>query len=659
MNDQDVLIKILTAFEGGGIEAAKKAAGELKKEVDANSDAGKALSGALDLLNGKGQNAGDVFKGLTGILKGGQSAASGFSSVVKGLGSALGIAAGPLALLTTGIGLAVSAWQSYKSAQEEAAKAAQEAAERAKEAAEEAAKALEKRLADAADAARDKVKDLADGFTDAAKEAHELDDAMSALGDAQLALDLAKLDEALESAETPGQRAALRRKKAELKRDNEEAKRQRKRQGYQDELEALEQGEASVASTTDEAKEKFEETQRELQDAQQAAQEAEKAEARARQAAEEANAVFAKLMNNPGLAGQRDPNHYGIAYPTIDEAAARKRETEAALANLQGDAGWKRGVAQLLEEPAATAKATYDAAAQAQADLLQENLPKKDLLRTKISTLDLQTQTGDLALDASIREIMAKQSEEEKKARQQAEEEAAKNRRQPTSRDYYGAAWNAIGRGQRDKQGQLYDIDGGATQKAAREAMAEVARAMAEGKAADDEAAKAGLKQRLDDMGAVYDEGRLFGGLQKAVDLRRHPSKGKGGGDDDGSRILAIPDDTGSTLGGLSRSIAANIQDGRMVEGSPFARLDGGQTRGEALSYVKDSVDAAAQAVGQANGGPDASEIADAARGIVAGIQSMGANVQSFAKLFTDVNAAITLQAQKIATLEEQVKNGR
>ena len=85
----------------------RAAAGELKKEVDANSDAGKALSGALDLLNGKGQNAGDVFKGLTGILKGGQSAASGFSSVVKGLGSALGIAAGPLALLTTGIGLAV------------------------------------------------------------------------------------------------------------------------------------------------------------------------------------------------------------------------------------------------------------------------------------------------------------------------------------------------------------------------------------------------------------------------------------------------------------------------------------------------------------------------------------------------------------------------
>ena len=620
MNDSDVLIKILTSYESGGLEAAKKAAEELKKEVADNSSASETLGSMMKVLEGNGRDAGKVLGGLAETMNKGSISAGSLSKAVQGLGGIFGTSLGGIGAI---VGTAVAAFTALKQAHDEEIERLRkldEEEKKAQQAADDAVKAILDLDKIRLDSARGEVQRLREQMDALDKAASEVRNRLDSIEDAQLGVELAQIDARVASGEIDSEEAEW--LKANRRAESAKRKDQRELSDLEEEESRLGQAAQTTADAAAEAADALEAARAELA------------------AAEQTVAKRRKYLNSPWVG----PLAYNDGKRALDAALQARQDAAEKVAN------------------ASTAEAAASAAAEEAQSRLNARRPGIEARRAVLSlnqqARDFGTAAADSRRDAHIRQELAREQANQEAAAEAARKKEAENRRQPTLRDYYGAAWNAIGRGQRDATGQLYDIDGGATQKAAREAMAEVARSMAEGKAADDEAAKAGLKQRLDEMGAVYDERRLFGGLQKAVDLRRHPSKGKGGADDDGSRILVVPENAGPTMGGLSRSIGANIQDGRMVEGSPFAQLDGGKTRNEAWATIKDSVNSAAQAVA-ADGNIDAGEIAAAARGIVEGIQAMGANVQSFAQLFTDINAAITLQAQKISTLEQQVKNGR
>ena len=192
--NSEILIKILTAYDSGGITAAQKAVQDLKSSVDTTSQSGGTLSGVLEAMSGKGQSAGQIFAGLSTTFKTGGANARSMTAVVKGLGGALGIAAGPAAALGAAVGLIVSAVQAYKEHREAAAQAAEKAAEREKAAAEKAKKAIEDLDKARVDAARRAVADLKeelDGATNAAKGTRS---ALDALEDSQLAVEIAGID---------------------------------------------------------------------------------------------------------------------------------------------------------------------------------------------------------------------------------------------------------------------------------------------------------------------------------------------------------------------------------------------------------------------------------------------------------------------------------
>lgn len=490
MNDTDVLIKIVTAYEAGGIEAAKKAANELKTAVDANSSAGKTLSGALDLLNGKGQNAGQVFNGLRGILQGGQGAATGFANVVKGLGGALGMAAGPLAILTTGIGLAVSAWQSYKQKQEEAAKAAAEAAEKEKAAAEEAAKALEERLAGAADRAREKIKAISQEFLDAAKASKEMDDALASLGDAQLGLELAEIDKKIATA-SPEEKATLEQQKVELKEANENKKAQVKQKQLQAQIDALDAADKA--------------------------------------AEEEAGKAHAAWLNNDdfqALVAAREEKEKAETF--LAGAKSRLPSGEEWSDEVEEGDAWVYAASKNAEKlenkfgaAEAEAAANDEAAKKAYEKTLADNAQQKQILQAQIDAITISRQAGAVQASTSIAKIQQDYEASKPKSVETEEPPPAP----PSVRDLWNDASGQIQRGQVYK-GQHYDIDNGQIQQKARQALSNAGRIMAEGKSGDDAQVIADLVSALEEMGArIADRNKMLQDLQAAVSLMRQQAK--------------------------------------------------------------------------------------------------------------------------------------
>lgn len=205
--DHDVLIRVLTAFEKGGIDAAKQAAKELKESMADTSSEGALLNGMLEMMNKDGKSAGNVLAGLSEILKNGTASAGGFVKVINGIAPALGLATGGVSLLIGAISLCIQLWNDHKKAEEEAAEAAQKAAE-------ERAAAIKKHAAELdkikLDAINGEVKKLKEGLDEVKDAAQKTCDRLSSMEDSQLELEYAMIDNQLANGEITEEEATFR-----------------------------------------------------------------------------------------------------------------------------------------------------------------------------------------------------------------------------------------------------------------------------------------------------------------------------------------------------------------------------------------------------------------------------------------------------------------
>lgn len=198
MNENEVLIKIITVLKNDGVEAARKELQSLKKETEAASGAGQILARVEDLLNektGKGAEALGVF---ARVLQGGAGAANLMKGAVTGLDTALSLSLPHIQLVLMGLNLLLAAWSAIKSHAEASAKAAEEAAEKERKAIEEAAEAAKKKVEDLNRVRLDAAKDAADALKAslkaAADEAARTRKAFDELADTRAKNALAGLD---------------------------------------------------------------------------------------------------------------------------------------------------------------------------------------------------------------------------------------------------------------------------------------------------------------------------------------------------------------------------------------------------------------------------------------------------------------------------------
>ena len=361
--NSEILIKILTAYDSGGITAAQKAVQDLKSSVDTTSQSGGTLSGVLEAMSGKGQSAGQIFAGLSTTFKTGGANAQSMTAVVKGLGGALGIAAGPAAALGAAVGLIVSAVQAYKEHREAAAQAAEKAAEREKAAAEKAKKAIEDLDKARVDAARRAVADLKeelDGATNAAKGTRS---ALDALEDSQLAVEIAGIDAQEKSGALDSDTADYLRTKARA------ASEDRKDQRALDDLRTEEDRLTAARDQSAEA-------------AAQARQESEAADAALLAAAADLADAERLLSKSVGP----------IAYN--QNLAARNAARE------------RYNTAKDAADAAGTASSTANATAKAAADALSNTLPdiqnRRDILVNNLTARQTTVAAADAAMQARI-----------------------------------------------------------------------------------------------------------------------------------------------------------------------------------------------------------------------------------------------------------------
>ena len=507
----DVLIKIITAYSEGGLEAAKKAADELKKTVGEASDAGGALNGILGMMEKDGYAAGKVLGGLSDILKNGTGSAAGFVKIIQGIGPALGLATNGIGMLIGAVSLGIQAWNQHKQAAKEAAEAAQKAAEEEQKAAEEAAKAaedaakaIEQASEDAADKVKEQITGVADGFQDAVEQAHALDDALSALEDAQLELDLAELDQKLESATTPEEKAAIKKQKAQLKVDAATAKRRREEQKLQDEIAAMDQSEAAAQS-------KVQETENNYWQGVATAKHKKQMAAEADQKAKEAEEDL----------GRRPQFAHAAIYKGQKKALEDWDAKNAEVEKLKQKAEDAHKEAEEYADSLEVMTAEMDAAKETLAGVKGKNAIARKKNQIKIETLGVKQQKSDLDFSAKGREI----DKEEKDAKDAAAEEEAKQLAALKSKPAYIAAevGAMVGKGQRDSQGQLYDadVDGGVTRRQALGTLWEAVNNAAASKGGDAEEAAiiAQAVEAIGSMGAnlLADKAQINAKLQELV----------------------------------------------------------------------------------------------------------------------------------------------
>lgn len=197
-SDQDILIRILTAYEGGGMDAAKKAAADLAGTVGKNSEAGKQLNAVTELMNNNGAKAAQIFNGLAGVMRGGMDSAQSLTGALRGIGAVLGVS-GPIALALSTIGLVATGLIQWRQRAEEAEAAAKKAAETQAQAAGDARKAIEDLNKVTQESVAAQVSAVSDRLTTAAAKAKELRDTLSTMENAQLELEFAGLDKQVAS----------------------------------------------------------------------------------------------------------------------------------------------------------------------------------------------------------------------------------------------------------------------------------------------------------------------------------------------------------------------------------------------------------------------------------------------------------------------------
>ena len=495
-SDQDVVIRIVTAFEKGGIEEAKKVAAELQQQMDGNSDAGKTLSGMMKILDGDAGNAANVFKGLSSALKGGTGAVNGLASAVKGLGPILGVPLGPLNLLVASVQAVVTGIQAWKNHSEKAAEATKKAAEEAEAAAKQAAEALEKDMAAAADAVTSKFKAITDELKASVDQAEKLSDATAALGDAQHELELARLDAKLVGVTDEDEKAKIKQEKTRLKAGWE-------RQKLFDDS-AAKRGElANMDYLEDKAKEEAASANWDLTQAEHRWTD-EQAAAESRLSAAQ---VALETAQGNQAASHRDPSaayNPAEAQKLAIAAHQAQQEVEAAEAALTETTGRIARERAVLEAAADKANQQYD-------NLVATHAPQRQIIQKQIDTNTIKGQIIETNLFASEH-----QYDLDSQARQKAADEAKKEkaRDEVVERDKNMSVDNRIARAQglvRQEQRvgeKLYGGEPGIeTQRLAQTAIAEAGRQIAAGQ--DDAQVITQLIATLRNLGAVLQSGGL------------------------------------------------------------------------------------------------------------------------------------------------------
>lgn len=362
LSDHDILIKIITALEKGGIEEAQKAAQELKEKMKDASGGSDMLSKAMEVLGGKGKAAGDTLRGLYGLMtKDGPSAVQSLGKSIQGLGNLFGAALGPTGAIAS---IAMVGYEVVKGIMDAHAQAAEEAAKKAAEEAEKAAQAFEERIAGAADAAREHVKGLAEEFMATAKATEDAVKATQELKDAQLELATARIDAQMfqregESAEDfAARKKDLEQQKINLKASNDEDKIQSQIEQLQAQIDALDK--------TDKA--------------------AEEAAGKAHAAWLNHDAIQVGALEQAWQANQMTPWQTMPQTPdqlkkVADEAVKASEEAYAQESEL---------------------KAKDDAARQAWQETLAENAKKREDLQAQIAALEVKNQTIAVKVQTDI-----------------------------------------------------------------------------------------------------------------------------------------------------------------------------------------------------------------------------------------------------------------
>ena len=431
MNDSDVLIKIITAFEAGGIEAAKKAAQELKAQMGDAAGGSDMLKKAMEALSGKGKQAGDTLRGLYGLMtKDGSAAVADLGKTVQGLAQTFGLALGPAGAIASiamaGFQVVKGIMDQHKQAAEEAAKAAREAAEKDAEAAKKHLEELDKVRLEAINGA---VAQLKEGLDSVAKAAEASRKNLDAMEDSQLGVDTAEIDAKVAAGEMTAEEGEH--AKAKLRFDAADRKDQREMDALQAEQDRLTEADAEAAKAAEEAENALSDAAKEL-----------------KSATDRLTIERRKLSKNPENVEQ--------AQRVIDAQARR----DAAASAIEA-AGVKKQAAD------AAAQAAVDARFDRGAEITQ----RQQILQNSMTARSHQRSAEGSKYESKQQEARLKEQEEQRKKDAEAWAEYDKAQQAKASTPGYLAREVSamVGRGQRDKQGQLYDVDvdGGAVRRQA------------------------------------------------------------------------------------------------------------------------------------------------------------------------------------------------
>ena len=512
--DTEILIKILTAFESGGMDAAIATANELGKTVDKTSKEGDTLAAIMDLVNNKSADANTIFAGLSQTLHGGMGAVKGFGTAVKGLGSALGIATGPLSLLISTVQLGVTAWMAYTHHTEEAAEASRKAAEEAEAAAKQAAEALEKDMAAAADAVTAKLKGITDELKASVDQANKLSDATASVNDAQLGLELAELDAKLVGETDEEKIADIKQQKSRLKVERERERLDEEYAAQGREISAMDKAEQQAKGTADEKRNELDQAEKRWSDEQAAAEDrvsaAQKASKKAQEEWEVAQSPNSPVYDAAGLHGLQVAAR--AAEKEVGTAEAALKETTDRIANERA----------VLEHGIETANQNYD-------NLVAANAPQRQILQKQMDANRIKAQTLEVKSDASEhqysidtlgiydrkQEAAAKAAAEKAAADKAAAEAEAAEREKNMSFDERLAHAQSLVIPEYQRDGQHYTEDvGRETKSRADSAIAEAATKIRDGE--NDAEVVEKLISTLQNLGAVIpDLGRLVTELDK------------------------------------------------------------------------------------------------------------------------------------------------
>ena len=441
--DQDVLIRIVTAYEKGGIEEAKKEAAALKKEVDANSSAGQTLESVSKGMETNARQAAGAFKDLSNAMKGGEGALQSAGQAAQKFGSMLGVG-GPVMI---GIGIVVQALQAWQSKMEEQARKVEEFAQRC-------ADELDKIRQVKFDESVAQIKAMAGEIDAATKSARDLDTAMAGLEDAQLGAALAGIDAQLATETDPQKIFELNQQKAQLKYDAEIKKMQGQIDAMQREIDDADSKTAGVQAELDYATKR-----RDMAGTRNAAWLQEEQDKEAELAAAYREAEKARLQTAAGH------SPFSKAYRDADKVAADAekawQDQREKIPLVQHQINQETTARNVAVEAAQQAVDQYAKKAE---DIRALRTIDIQAARTRMDTATTQHQTAQgiasRANDARIaNDAQAKADEAAAKA------EAAAHPPRALSREVGGM----VGIGQRDARGQLYDVDvdGGAVRRQA------------------------------------------------------------------------------------------------------------------------------------------------------------------------------------------------